>query len=239
MPGLRIIHTNDLHGQLTEARMAQLLSARAESDLYFDSGDAIKSGNLAVPLVQDPVWERLRRAGTTASVPGNRESHVLEASVRAKFKGLDHPVVCANWFDKSGKLRFPASTIVTAKGLKIGVFGVMVPIVTDRMASRATSQFLWQSPVECAREPVALLRSTCDVVIALTHIGHRQDQLLAEKVPGIDIIFGGHSHTVLASPEQIGQTWVAQDGSHGRFIGRYVYDKGVLTGGPEPWSVSS
>jgi 2',3'-cyclic-nucleotide 2'-phosphodiesterase (5'-nucleotidase family) len=44
---LRILHTNDLHGTLGGACMERLRLLREECDLYFDSGDAIKAGNLA------------------------------------------------------------------------------------------------------------------------------------------------------------------------------------------------
>jgi len=62
-------------------------------------------------------------------------------------------------------------------------------------------------------------------VIALTHIGHRNDLELAEKSRDIDIIFGGHSHTVVEQPIKIGNAWVCQGGSHCRYAGVYEWTR--------------
>lgn len=79
---LRILHTNDFHGMLNDARETRLRELRDHTDCYFDCGDAIKSGNLAIPLKKEPVWRYLDRLDCTASVPGNRESHVLTGADR-------------------------------------------------------------------------------------------------------------------------------------------------------------
>jgi 2',3'-cyclic-nucleotide 2'-phosphodiesterase (5'-nucleotidase family) len=72
------------------------------------------------------------------------------------------------------------------------------------------------------------LRARVDLLIALTHIGLSNDKKLAEACPEIDLILGGHSHTVLDAPLMIGKTAICQTGSHGRFFGRYVWSEGAL-----------
>ncbi len=42
---------------------------------------------------------------------------------------------------------------------------------------------------------------------------------LAEKVPGIDLIIGGHSHTYMSKPRKVGQTYIVQASSRGRYVG--------------------
>lgn len=238
MASIRFLHTNDLHGKLSQSRMPSLLAERAQADIYFDTGDCITAGNLAIPLAPDPVWGLFAEANCTASVPGNRESHVLERVVQTKIAGVQHPILCANWRNKDGSARFQESLVLEVNGLKVGVFGVMVPMVTDRMASRHASQFIWEQPILAARRIVDELRDQVDLLIALTHIGYSQDQKLAESCPEIDIMFGGHSHTVLDHPVKVGTTWVAQGGSHGRYLGVYEWSNGILSGGLKPWEVS-
>ncbi len=241
------LHTNDFHGRLTP-ELADAIRARKEAlgALYVDCGDCIKTGNLGIPLRREEAWENLARAGCDVGTIGNRETHILTKVFEAKIDGHQHPLLVANMRSKKlplappgergpggegtpGNSILPSTLILTHNGLKIGFFGVMVPMVTERMKTQAASAFLWDSPIETARRIVPELRKTCDLVVALTHIGHRQDRLLAETVAGIDIIFGAHSHTVLESPERVGNTWIAQGGSHGRFYGEYVWDK-ALTG---------
>jgi len=108
----------------------------------------------------------------------------------------------------------------------------MVPMVTERMATRAASSFLWDQPIPTACSLAKELRPKVDLLICLTHIGHRQDMELATQCPALDIIFGGHSHTVLATPAKIGKTFICQGGSHNRFAGVYVWtETDGLSGG--------
>ncbi len=233
---LSLLHTNDLHGHLTSETKGALQAWRAESDLYFDTGDAIKAGNLAIPLRPEAVWQDLAKLRCTASVPGNRESHPLAAGWSAKMAGLSHPLLCGNFRFKSGGLVLPGSLELDVQGIRVGVLGVMVPMVTDRMkASLAASAFVWDQPVPSAVQIAEEMRSRVDLLIALTHIGIAKDRELAQATDLIDIILGGHSHTVLETPERFGRTWIAQGGSHARFVGRYWWEKGVLLGGLVPW----
>ncbi len=194
--------------------------------IYFDSGDCIKTGNLGIPLKADPVWELLEIADCRAGVPGNRESHILKSAFEAKIAGCRHPLLCANMRYRNGAYVLPRSNQTWYGENDIGVFGVMVPMVTAKMKTQAASAFLWDPPIEAAIEVAKELRPKCDLLIALTHIGIAQDRELAAKCPEIDIILGGHSHTVLEQPERIGNTWICQGGSHGRYVGRYVWEKG-------------
>jgi 2',3'-cyclic-nucleotide 2'-phosphodiesterase (5'-nucleotidase family) len=236
---MKILHTNDLHGKLDDARMRALLNARSQVDFYFDSGDAIKAGNLAIPLGIDPVWHRFQQAQLTASTMGNRESHPLKSAFEAKVKGHSHPMLVANLFDKAGQGVFPPHLILNYHGQRVGVFGVMVAMVTSKMKTQVASSYLWTNPIERAIEVARQLRPEVDSLFALTHIGFTQDQKLAESCPEIDVIFGGHSHTVLEAPIQINRSWIAQGGSHGRFLGLYEWDGETLAGGLRQWEESA
>lgn len=222
------LHTNDLHGALDDALADRLATMRAEADLLVDSGDAIKAGNLAVPLRPDPAWPRLARAGCDIGTLGNRESHVLEAAFRAKLEGLSHPIVCANLRERgNGRLVFPASKVLAVAGSRVGFVGGMVPMVTESMATKVASAYLWDDPVPAIVAKAKALRSQVDALVAITHIGFKRDQELAERCPELDLIFGGHSHTVLDEPARSGDTWIVQGGSHARWVGRYRFEPGV------------
>lgn len=234
---LRILHTNDLHGHFTPPRAEALRPVRAQCDLYFDCGDLIKTGNLGVPLSPDPAWARLALLHCSASVIGNRETHLMEIPFRAKLDGATHPVLCANLRRASGAIALPGTWSTTIQGLRVVVVGVSVAMVTKRMAASAISAYLWEDPIATAMTEAERLRSQADVLIALTHIGLTQDKRLAEATELYDLILGGHSHDVVSPPVQIGRTWIGQAGSHGRFYGLYEYDAAhhTLTGEVRPW----
>ena len=100
----------------------------------------------------------------------------------------------------------------------------MVPMVTERMATQAASAYLWDPPIAAATILAKKLRREVDCLIALTHIGLAQDRKLAQECPLFDLILGGHSHDVLETPEQIGNTYICQTGSHGRYAGVSGWD---------------
>lgn len=236
-----------MHGRLDDRGVERLATLRSEASLYFDCGDAVRSGNVGVPAKQDPVWERLALARCDAGVPGNREFHVSSPAFRRKLRGCRHPLLAANmsWNGRARKplLPLPDGALLAddqpplASALIIGevaVFGVMVPMVTERMAARAVSAFLHRDPIDAARECVEWLRPRCKVVIALTHTGLRSDKRLAEEVQGIDIILGGHSHDLLEEPLRVGSTWIAHIGAHAFFAGVHEFQGGRLTTRLEP-----
>jgi 2',3'-cyclic-nucleotide 2'-phosphodiesterase (5'-nucleotidase family) len=234
---IRILHTNDMHGTLENSfsgsNFHQLSELRKDTDLYFDSGDCIKKGNLAIPTRIDPVWQMLSELHCTASVIGNRETHPIASVFEMKIKGIKHPVLCGNLKAKKGESPLPAQLVITHEKLKIGIVTTMVAMVTEKMKTQFASSFLWGSPIKTIVSQAKELRPEVDVLFALTHIGFNKDQKLAERCPEIDVIFGGHSHTVLPEPVKVNRTWIVQGGSHNRFAGVYDYDpaENLLTGG--------
>ncbi len=106
--------------------------------------------------------------------------------------------------------------------LKVVVFGLTVPMVTERMTARHASAYLFDQPITTALKMVPQWKAAYqpDLMIALTHIGYSQDRKLAEAVPNIDLIIGGHSHTRLPEGERVGKTLIVQTGCFGHNIGR-------------------
>jgi 5'-nucleotidase/UDP-sugar diphosphatase len=120
--------------------------------------------------------------------------------------------------------------VIERGGIRFGIFGVLGREAAIYSVNAAP--VIFTDPVEAARATVAMLRNTekVDVVIALSHGGVRgnpdgtftdgADVQLAAEVPGIDVVVGGHSHTVLTSPIMVNRrTPVVQAGHNGRFLG--------------------
>jgi 2',3'-cyclic-nucleotide 2'-phosphodiesterase (5'-nucleotidase family) len=62
-------------------------------------------------------------------------------------------------------------------------------------------------------------RKGARLIVLLTHLGLDEDTRLAAAVEGIDVIVGGHSHTVVTDPVTVGRTRIVQAGSHGLYLG--------------------
>ena len=63
------------------------------------------------------------------------------------------------------------------------------------------------------------LRSECDLLVCLSHIGLARDRELASRRPEIDLIIGGHTHALLETGEQVGRTTIVQAGWWGKHMG--------------------
>lgn len=133
--------------------------------------------------------------------------------------------------------------ITDVRGRKVGVIGLANP-ETPSLAFPC-SQARFGDPVSSLRKAVAALQEQgVDIIVALTHLGLEQDKMLAAQVDGVDVIVGGHSHSLLSNtqPGASGAyplhlvspsgepVLIVTAGSHTRFLGSLDVDfdsKGV------------
>ncbi len=71
--------------------------------------------------------------------------------------------------------------------IKIGLIGVTIP-------SNPVDYINYLDPIETMRSEVDKIKDQTDIIIAVTHLALAQDQYLAEHIPEIDLILGGHEH---------------------------------------------
>ncbi len=104
-------------------------------------------------------------------------------------------------------------------GLKVGFFSLMTegfPYVTS---GRGVT--LKGTNLEAAHRAVAALRREgAKLIVGLTHVGYGRDLEIARSVPGIDIIFGGHSHEYTKQAYRMGGTFVVNGGEKGAYLVR-------------------
>lgn len=101
-------------------------------------------------------------------------------------------------------------------GITYGIFGLMG---TDSDDCAPTSGFTLEDPIEAAKRCVKSLEEQgAQFIICLSHSGtdekvsKSEDQQLAKKVDGIDLIISGHTHTTLEEPLVEGDTYIVSAG---------------------------
>ncbi len=117
-------------------------------------------------------------------------------------------------------------TVLERGGLKIGIFGIMGEEAA-RLSKVAARPAVFRDPVDVAREVVHTLRKEekADIVICLSRGGlnvdprKSEDEILAQRVRGINIIISGHTHHLLEKPVMAGETIIVQAGAFGRHVG--------------------
>jgi 5'-nucleotidase len=124
---------------------------------------------------------------------GNHEFDISEAALRARLTEATFRMVSSNVTDSNGAL-FPNTVthvvvpVKTPSGIvRVGLIGLTIDINKQPWVRYAP-------PADAARAAVAALKGHCDVIVALTHLTLAGDQQIAEQVPEIDLILGGHDH---------------------------------------------
>lgn len=113
--------------------------------------------------------------------------------------------------------------ILEKNKIRIGIIGLMGE-EADSTAPKAGVKFT--DIVEESKELVTNLKEeNVDLIVALSHSGTEgksgktEDEILAKKVPEIDVIISGHSHTELEEPIIINDTIIASSGKYTENLG--------------------
>jgi 5'-nucleotidase len=120
-------------------------------------------------------------------------------------------------------------------GARIVVIGLITE-ETPHVASPGPN-LRFRSAEEAAERAIATARAEGPAtIVLLSHRGLAADQRLAERVRGVDVIIGGHSHTLLANRQDAAgpaptlvdgpdrTVRIVQAGAFGRFLGRLDLD---------------
>ncbi|NLG49081.1 MAG: multifunctional 2',3'-cyclic-nucleotide 2'-phosphodiesterase/5'-nucleotidase/3'-nucleotidase [Chloroflexi bacterium] len=212
---LTILHTNDTHAHLESfgdplqggiaRRFTAIQQIKGEADnvLLVDAGDAFQ-GTLFFNQWQGEEEAYFMNAlGYQAMTVGNHEFDSGPATLAEFIKAADFPVVSAN-LDVSQEAALKdlikPYTIVTIGGEKIGVLGLSTP-ETVYISSPGPNVKI-TDPIAAAKAAVKELEGQgVNKIVCLSHLGYPGDMSLAKAVDGIDVIVGGHTHTLLGSME--------------------------------------
>ncbi len=166
--------------------------------------------------------EQVGAIGLHAMTVGDRDLLLGVDTLRKLERKAKFPLLSANLVDAaSGRPLFRARTLVTEAGVKVGVFGV----TTKQAMHRGPGEPTWkvEDPIAAAREQVAALKGEgAQVVVALAHLSEDEAAELAQQVPGITAILGGHGQRMMQHPDQVGATFVAEAFSKGKLLSTLV-----------------
>jgi len=247
---LVILHTNDTHSQVepTEKstlktadmggyarRMGEIESIRAKEKnvLLVDAGDYSQGTpyfNFFNGRVEIDAMNRMKYdAGTL----GNHEFDNGIDTLAVVLKNAQFPMISSNYqLDKTPLFSLIKPYIVIVKGgLRIGIMALDVNPVS-LIFEKNYRGIVYEDPIEKANNVSDLLkkREHCDVIICLSHLGadstkHEvNDFEIARKTRYIDVIIGGHSHSMITNTSVKNAAGrniiIAQVGKSGLYLGR-------------------
>jgi 2',3'-cyclic-nucleotide 2'-phosphodiesterase (5'-nucleotidase family) len=235
-----ILYMNDIHGRLESFKpqdaevplggliklatlIEDIVGENADNVIVLNAGDSLHGTNIVNLFEGRPMVEALESIGTDAMAIGNHEFNYGQAALLKRADEAKFAFLSANTVDSnSRRTLFPGAIILPVGGKRIGIFG-LTPVDTPTVTHPKNVEGLeFLDPFRVSGWMVTYLRDQekVDLVIGLTHIGYDDDRLLASKVPGIDIIVGGHSHTRLDQPEKVASTIIVQSGEWAQALGR-------------------
>ncbi|MFT6436557.1 MAG: 2',3'-cyclic-nucleotide 2'-phosphodiesterase (5'-nucleotidase family) [Candidatus Azotimanducaceae bacterium] len=228
---LVILHTNDFHGHISQegeyagaARITALVKQTREKNpgvLVLDAGDRISGTPVSTMFNGVPIFEVLNNVGYDAAAVGNHEfDHGYKQFLEFK-KIANHPLLSANAFAPDGSLLADAPALIkTVNGIKIGIIGLITEHTPDMIIPAGNEGISFSPASDALKGMVKALRPEVDLLVVLSHVGHDEEKELAQSIDGIDIIVGGHSHTKVAPPVKINNTYVVQAGYYGAYVGK-------------------
>jgi len=141
---------------------------------------------------------------------------LLEMSRKANF-----PFLSSNIIDEAtGKPVFQTSLIKKSNGLRIGIFSLLAPDTLPNPYDPRKKELTLRSPTETAQAMVKELQPKTDLIILLSHLGYPKDVEMAQTVPGIHLIVGGHTGVNLPYPPAINKSLIVQMAPKGLYGGR-------------------
>lgn len=248
---LSIMHTNDVHGAYgpydgardattdggaaRQASVIEQIRAEGGNSILIDGGDRFTGTLFHQQWRGADAAQIMNAMGYDAMTVGNHEFDDGNEGLVNFVGAVEFPVVTANiTFGADLADSIKPYTIIEEGGQQIGIIG-LTPPDTDILSSPAADVTFSADLAGVVQAAVdELTAAGVNKIIMLTHIGLAADKEVASLVSGVDVIIGGHSHTLLGNAYTAAEdvypvvvqdkngnnVYIAQAGSSLRYIGR-------------------
>ncbi|CAF0987732.1 unnamed protein product [Brachionus calyciflorus] len=223
---LRIIHFNDVYNIEPSARdpkggAARFLTAlnylKAEEPcLVMFSGDIFSPSPLSMVTKGKQMVPILNRFNVDIACVGNHDFDFGVDTLNELIAETTFPWLISNVVDAETNKPIAIAEskhIIHFKGIKIGVIGLVEQEWMETLSTIDFDEIIYEDFVLVGKRLANELRNVdkVDYVIALTHMRLPNDLELAEEVPEIDLILGGHDHNYVC--ESVNGKWVVKSGT--------------------------
>ena len=220
---LAFFHINDVHAHLDEfsssgtdctrpergcyggyARVKTVIEEQRpnyEDSLWLNAGDEFQGTLFYSFYGGEKIAETLNQLEFDAMTLGNHEFDGGDAQLGEFLVNLTFPIISANVHsqDENVNKTVKPYTIFEEHGLAL----IGVTAEETGSLSNADVTTVFSNTVEAVQGAIDEIKATTNItrIAALTHIGYDKDQELAKATTGLQLIIGGHSHTLLGDME--------------------------------------
>ncbi|KAF1828500.1 Metallo-dependent phosphatase [Decorospora gaudefroyi] len=220
---ISFFHINDVHAHLDEfsssgtdctkpergcyggyARVKTLLEEQRpnyQDSLFLNAGDEFQGTLFYSYYGGEKIAETLNQLNFSAMTLGNHEFDGGDAKLGEFLVNLTFPIISANVHSQDENVKKTVKPYTIFEEYGLALIGVTAPETASISNSDATTVF--SDTVESVQGAIDEIKSTTNItrIAALTHIGWDKDQELAAATTGLQLIMGGHSHTLLGDME--------------------------------------
>ncbi|TIW99355.1 bifunctional metallophosphatase/5'-nucleotidase [Mesorhizobium sp.] len=190
-------------GRLVTAIAQERKKLEGQNVLLLNAGDSFQGSLFYITYKGAAEEEFLNQIKPDAVTLGNHEFDDGETALVPYLDKAKFPVVSANVVanDKSGAAgKIKPSIVLEVGGQKIGIVGA-VTNDTPELASPGPNIAIEDDVKSITAEVEKLKAQGVNKIIAVTHIGYNRERDVIAKIPGIDVVVGGHSHTLLSNTD--------------------------------------
>ena len=252
---ITILHTNDVHSQIDPfpsdhnlypnkggfAKRASLfreLVTINPNTLIFDAGDIFQGTPYFNFFQGELELNLMKKMGYNAATIGNHEFDAGLKTFKKNILNNNFQFISSNYDFTNTELEglIDKYKIYNKGGIKIGVFGLGIEL-KGLVSPSLYGETRYYDPVDIAKDISSKLKfeKGCDLVVCISHLGHQyqndkiSDIELAKLTSNIDLIIGGHTHTLLKEPlilyNYLGEEVIInQVGSSGVFVGKIDFN---------------
>ncbi|MDZ7873617.1 MAG: 5'-nucleotidase C-terminal domain-containing protein [Rhizobium sp.] len=228
---LNILHINDLHSRIEAisksdstcsaedaaanecfggiARVKAAIDARraeltGKNVLTLDAGDQFQGSLFYTTYKSAPIADFMNGIGFDAMAIGNHEFDDGPEELAKFIDALQFPMISGNTLaglNSPVADKFKPYIVKEFGEEKVAIVSVLATD-TDETSSPGDT-ILFADEIGYLKEAVAEIEGQgIDKIVLLSHVGYVKDQEIAAAVDGIDVIVGGHSHTLLSNTDE-------------------------------------
>jgi 5'-nucleotidase len=196
------------------------LKSQNKNVLLLNAGDNFQGSLFYTTYKGATEAEMLNAMKFDAMTVGNHEFDDSDDVLATFLDKIQFPVVTANVAPSAASKigdRIKPFIVLTSGGQKIGIVGA-VTNDTPEIANPGPNVTIADDVAKITEAVQAVKAQGVDKIIALTHVGYPRDLAFIAKIPDVDVVVGGHTHTLLSNTVKGAEgpypTWVDNPGGY-------------------------
>lgn len=224
---MKLYFTNDIHSNFGNlSRLSSFLKQEKQpGDLLIDAGDFMDLKDLLIQGNLEGVHHLLQYLDYDCMAIGNNEIDLGDGGLSRIASKMTMLSCNLTQNDRSDVPNILKSTIIEKNDIRFLIIGVSPYYSTADLSDSRYNVFFNMcnlnvvDPIPAIKSELAEHQGSYDIAILLSHSGQAIDETLLNRIDGIDICIGGHTHSKVEAPYQVNGAIYMQAFNYAECIG--------------------